>query len=376
MRIGIDYTSAVRQQAGIGRYTRGLIGALAELDHETRYVLFSAGRDPSRRAWPANYALRALPFSDRHLAILWQRLQLPLPVETFTGRLDLYHSPDFVLPPVWRARTILTVHDLSFMRYPACFSRPLLDYLMRKVPPAVERADAILADSESTRHDLIELLHMAADRVTVVYPAVEPHFRPDEDESALATTLARYGIQRPYLLGVGTLQPRKNFGLLIRAYHALRASRGIPHRLVIAGGQGWLFDEIHDTIRSLHLGEQVHLTGFVADEDLPALYRGAALFAFPSLYEGFGIPVLEAMACGVPVVTSAASSLPEAAGDAALLVDPNDVDALTEALWRVLDDSALRNALRARGFEQIKRFSWAESARRLRAIYHAVGNGG
>jgi glycosyltransferase involved in cell wall biosynthesis len=376
MRVGIDYTAAVRQQAGIGRYTRGLIAALAELDHETRYVLFSAGRDPSGRAWPANFRWRALPLTDRHLSLLWQRLRVPLPVEAFTGRLDLFHSPDFVLPPVARARTVLTVHDLSFMRYPECSSKPLLDYLMRSVPPAVRRADAILADSESTRRDLVELLQVEPERITVVYPGVEPHFCPGGDDAAVPATLARYGIRRPYLLGVGTLQPRKNFCLLIRAYHALRQQRRIPHQLVIAGGRGWLFDEIHDTIRTLYLEEQVQLTGFVADGDLPALYRGADVFAFPSLYEGFGIPVLEAMACGTPVVTSTASSLPEAAGEAALLVDPNDVDALTEALWRVIEDSALRNALCARGFEQVKRFSWAESARRLQAVYYAVGNGG
>lgn len=376
IRVGIDYTAAVRQQAGIGRYTRGLIGALAALDRETSYVLLSAGRDPSGRRWPPNFRQCALPLTDRHLSILWQRLRLPLPVEAFTGRLNLFHSPDFVLPPVARARTVLTVHDLSFLHYPECSSKPLLAYLLCSVPPAVRRADAILADSESTRRDLVELLQVDEERITVIYPGVEPHFAPNGDDGALQAILARYGIRRPYLLSVGTLQPRKNFVRLIRAYHALREERHIPHQLVIAGGRGWLFDEIHATIASLRLEEQVRLTGFVADEHLPALYRGAELFAFPSLYEGFGIPVLEAMACGTPVVTSTTSSLPEAAGEAALLVPPNDVDALTEALWCALDDSALRNALRARGFEQVKRFSWAESARRLRAVYYATAKGG
>lgn len=376
MRVGIDYTAAVRQQAGIGRYTRGLIGALAALDRETSYVLLSAGRDRSGRRWPVNFRQRALPLSDRHLALLWQRLRLPLPVEAFTGKLDLFHSPDFVLPPVARARAVLTVHDLSFLRYPECFSKPLLAYLLHSVPPAVRRADAILADSESTRRDLVELLQVDEERIAVIYPGVEPHFGPAGDEAALRAILARYGLRQPYLLSVGTLQPRKNFVRLIRAYHALRQERRIPHQLVIAGGRGWLSDEIHATIAALRLEGQVRLTGFVADEHLPALYQGAALFAFPSLYEGFGIPVLEAMACGAPVVTSTVSSLPEAAGEAALLVDPNDVDALTEALWRALDDDALRNALRARGFEQVKRFSWAESARRLRAVYYATAKGG
>ncbi|MBC7239779.1 MAG: glycosyltransferase, partial [Chloroflexi bacterium] len=199
MRIAIDYTSAVRQKAGIGRYTRGLANALAEVDHETTYILLSAGRDRTERAWPANFYRRALPLSDRHLAILWQRLRLPLPVELLTGRIDLFHSPDFTLPPVWRARTVLTIHDLSFMRCPECFSKPLLDYLLASVPRAVRRADFILADSASTRHDLAELLGVLPERMAVAYPGVEAHFAPVEDAATLEARLARYGVERPYL---------------------------------------------------------------------------------------------------------------------------------------------------------------------------------
>ncbi|MBC7315226.1 MAG: glycosyltransferase family 4 protein [Chloroflexi bacterium] len=175
---------------------------------------------------------------------------------------------------------------------------------------------------------------------------------------------------------MGTLQPRKNFVRLIRAYHLLRERHSIPHRLVIAGAKGWLFEEIEETIRDLHLEEWVKVTGFIPDEDLPALYQGADLFAFPSLYEGFGIPVLEALACGTPVVTSNTSSMPEAAGDAALLVDPRDVEAIAEALWRLLEDASLRNALRARGFEQVRRFSWVASARTVCTIYRHLIEGG
>ncbi len=376
MRVAIDYTAAVRQRAGIGRYTRGLVSALAEMDRETAYVLLSAGRGAEEGPWPANFSRRILPLSDRHLAILWQRVRLPLPVELFTGRVDVFHSPDFTLPPVWRARTVVTIHDLSFIRHPECFSKPLLEYLLASVPRAVRRADFLLADSASTRQDLIELLGAAPERVAVVYPGVEAHFGPAEDAARLEACLARYAVRRPYILGVGTLQPRKNFARLIRAYHLLRQRHGIPHRLVIAGAKGWLFEEIEETIRTLRLEEWVQITGFIPDEDLPALYQGADVFAFPSLYEGFGIPVLEALACGTPVVASNTSSLPEAAGEAALLVDPEDVEALAEALWRLLVDSPLRNALRARGFEQVKRFSWAGSAQKVRSIYRHLVEGG
>jgi glycosyltransferase involved in cell wall biosynthesis len=371
-RIGIDYTSAVRQHAGIGRYTRGLIGALAQTDTQNDYVLISAGRDPERKRWPANFSLRELPLTDRHLAILWQRLRLPLPVELITGRVQIFHSPDFVLPPVWRATTVLTVHDLSFMRYPECSSPPLLDYMMRAVPPSVRRADVLLADSEATRQDLVELLNVPPEKIHVIYPGVEPGFAPERDPAALRRVRERYGIQRPYILGLGTLQPRKNFQRLIEAYALLRGRHGLTHQLVIGGGKGWLYETIYATIETLGLKSDIVLPGFVRDEDLPALYTGADLFAFPSLYEGFGIPVLEAMACGTPVVTATASSLPEVAGDAALLVPPEDVEALADALWRALEDSALRQTLVQRGAAQVARFKWEYSARRLMDVYSSL----
>jgi len=368
MRVGIDYTAAVRQGGGIGRYTRNLIGALARLDRENRYVLYSAGRDPKRGAWPPNFRSRSLPLTDRHLAIIWQRLRLPIPVEIITGPVDIVHSPDFVLPCVWRAQKVLTVHDLSFMRYPECSSTALLEYLMRSVPPSVARADLILADSDSTRRDVIELLKVEPARVRVVYAGVEERFSAPRAEYDHDEDLARYGIEWPYILGLGTLNPRKNFVRLIRAYGQLR-ERGVEHHLVIGGAPGWLYQDIYDTIDELHLGEQVTMTGFVADEDLPALYRGADLFAFPSLYEGFGIPVLEAMACGTPVVTSDTSSLPEVAADAALMVSPFDVEALADALWRVLDDGALRERLVRRGYQRAERFTWEGAAGTLLEAY-------
>lgn len=374
MRIGIDYTSAVRQGGGIGRYTRGLVGALAALDRENRYVLYAATSGLERRhapagPWPANFNLRALPLTDRHLAILWQRLRLPVPVEVVTGRVDLFHSPDFVLPPVWRARTALTVHDLSFLRCPECSSPPLLEYLLRSVPPSVRRADLILADSESTREDLVELLHVPEECIRVVYPGVEERLQAPVEEADVARVLARYGLRRPYLLGLGTLQPRKNFSRLIRAYHLLRQERRVPHLLVIAGGRGWLDDDIYATIEALGLHEEVRITGFVEDHDLPALYAGADAFAFPSLYEGFGIPILEAMACGTPVVTANVSSMPEAGGDAALYVAPEDVEGLAEALWRLIDDRALVDDLVRRGRARVGEFSWRAAAQSLLAAY-------
>lgn len=367
-RIAIDYTSAIQQRAGIGRYTRHLITALAALDHTTRYVLFSAGRDPLPPAWPANFTRRELPISDRYLSIIWQRLRLPLPVELFTGQVDVYHSPDFVLPPFIRARKVLTVHDLSFIRYPECSSPALLQYLVHFVPPSVRRADYLLADSLSTKHDLIDLLGIPEERVTVVYAGYDPRFHPQPQAKDRAVH-EQYGINGHYILALGTLQPRKNFTTLIRAYNLLVHEHHIPHKLVIGGGKGWLYDDIFATVQELGLGERVVFPGFVADEHLPALYRGADLFAFPSLYEGFGIPVLEAMGCGTPVVTSNTSSLPEVAGDAAICVDPQDSAALADAIWHALSDDTLRQTLRQRGLERVKLFTWEKAAIALLEVY-------
>jgi len=374
MRIGIDYTAAVRQGAGIGRFCRGLIGALTELDQSNHYVVWSGGRAPAEPAWPDNYRRVALPITDRHLALIWQRLRLPLPVEWITGRLDLYHSPDFVLPPVRRARTLLTVHDLSFMRHPECSSPALYDYLINAVPRSVARADMVLADSAHTQRDVIELLGVPAERTRVVYAGLEPTFVHVPDGPARRAALARYGIEPPYILGVGTLQPRKNFGRLIAAYQLVRERHKLPHRLVIAGGKGWLYEDILTATREA--GDAVLLSGYVDDSDLPALYSAADLFAFPSLYEGFGIPLLEAMGCGTPVLTSRASSLPEVAGDAALLVEPNDIESIAAGLWQLLSDETLRQQLVQRGHERTQRFTWAAAAQELLAAYqqcHVMG---
>ena len=375
MRIGVDYTAAVRQKAGIGRYARSLIRALARLDHENAYVLLSAGKEQDGEPWPANFCLRTLPLTDRHLSILWQKLRLPLPVEWLTGRLDLFHSPDFVLPPVRRARTVLTIHDLSFLRHPDCSSPALLEYLMSAVPRSVARADLVLADSQSTQRDLIELMGVDAARIRVVYPAVDETF-VRSDQAGVAAVRARYQIDGPYILSLGTLQPRKNYVRLIEAFGMLKETSGIPHRLVIGGGPGWLYEPIYETIERLGLQAEVRMLGYVDEGDLPALYTGADVFAFPTLYEGFGIPVLEAMACGTPVVASNTSSLPEAAGDAALLVSPTDTEAMAEAIGLAIDDADLRAHLVQSGLMQCQRFSWTASARELHSAYMELLHGG
>ncbi len=383
MRIGLDVTAAVQQGGGIGRYTRELLRALAAADSHHIYRLFFASPwRPRQRPQPLpplgpNFHLTALPFHDIWLARIWHRAQAPIPVELITGPLDLFHSPDFVLPPVRRGTpTLLTVHDLSFVRDPGSAAPTLLTYLNTVVPRSVARADHILADSQATKADLIELYRTPAEKITVLYSGVDEVFRPVTDPATLAAARARYGLgDAPFIFAISTLQPRKNFVRLIQAFARLPQSLISNLQLVIAGGQGWLFDSIFIEVERLGLKDRVRFPGFVADADLPALYSAARVLAYPSLYEGFGLPLLEAMACGTPVVTSTAACLPEVAGDAALLVNPYDVDALAEALACAVSDEALRAGLIAKGFARAREFRWEQSAQKLLDLYQQMADG-
>lgn len=383
MRIGIDYTAAVRQSAGIGRYTRNLIRALAELDTENRYTLFVAGgwRDGDGLGpWPSNFRVRSVPLSDRWMHILWQRLRLPIQIQAVTGPLDLFHSPDFVLPPVGRTPAILTVHDLSFLRVPECYVPAFRKYLEGAVSRSVRRAEIILADSESTRRDLLELLAVEPSRVAVLYPGVELRFRAVRDAELLDRVRMRYGLPGLFVLGLSTLQPRKNFRGLVEGFCRLVRERSSPDefkdlQLVIVGEKGWMYEDTYAAVAQDGLEDRVHFAGFVEDVDLPAVYSLAAAFAFPTFYEGFGLPALEAMACGTPVVAADNSSLPEVVGDAGLLVDAGDPDALAGALAQLLTDEGLRANLRTAGPRQARLFTWEAAARQLLGVYQSHGKG-
>lgn len=372
LRIGIDFTSASRERAGIGRYARELIRALSRLDHIHRYVLFvprDAHPDLLRFDWSHNFTIRRAPLTERYLAALWHRARVPLPIEGFIGAVDVFYSPDFLLPPTFAARKLVTVHDLSYVRVPECFPVPLLNYLNRAVPPSLARADLILADAASTQNDLVEVYRVPREKIRVLYSGVESRFCPDVSAESRARVRALTR-GKPYILSVGTLQPRKNYTRLIHAFSSLQSLIS-NLQLVIAGGRGWMYEEIFETVSRLHLQDRVLFLDFVADEDLPALYAEALLFVYPSLYEGFGLPVAEAMACGTPVVCSNTSSLPEVAGDAALYFDPRDVDDIARTLYRALTDTTLRATLRARGLARVQQFTWERSARAL--LEHLVG---
>jgi glycosyltransferase involved in cell wall biosynthesis len=371
-------TAGVNQGAGVGRATRETVEALAALPEPPALTLFY-GRERTAVAeagvaWLADLAARRpwvrrrrLPLSPRWTSFLWLRHRLPLPVEAVTGPVDALLAPDFVAPPAARARTVVTVHDLSYLTVPQYADPGLRQYLATAVPRSLRRAAHVVAVSEATRRDIIAHLGLPPGRVTTVYNGVDPRFRP-LDPAARAATRARLGLPERFILTVGTIEPRKNHVGLLRAFVRLAAAQP-DLSLLIGGRRGWLDGPIFEEAARLGLGERVRFLGAVPDADLPALLGAASVFAFPSWYEGFGLPPLEAMACGTPVVTSNASSLPEVVGEAGLLVDPGDDAALAAALGRALTDEALRADLARRGPDRAARFTWAATARRLLEVF-------
>jgi glycosyltransferase involved in cell wall biosynthesis len=374
LRIGIDYTAAVKQQGGIGRFVRGLVDGLAGVDQFNEYLLLCFLRGKERREIPAtqtsNFRERLIPIPERIMAILWHRFSLPIPVDIATGQVDVFHAPNFVLPPLRHGASVLTIHDLSFLLHPECHEESLRSYLEKAVPVSMARADVITTDSHSARNELICLLDADPERVEVVYGGVDDRFRPMEREwELLSATRQRFGINYPFILNVGIIEPRKNLVNLVQAYQRLKTRLRLGHRLVIAGSKGWLYSDVFRKVRDLHLEDDVVFLGYVPEEDLPALFNLADLFVYPSLYEGFGLPVVEAMACGTPVVTSNTSSLPEVVGEAGLMVPPADIDALENAMERGLCDLALRDKLKIDGVQQAAKFSWRRAAESLLRVY-------
>lgn len=374
MRIAIDYTPGIVQRAGIGRYTRNLVQALIEADHTDQFTLFSSERATSTYPFPraANVRPRVVGVGNRNATIIWQRLNLPLPAELVMGRADVLHGPDYILPPALNTPRVVTIHDLAFLTNPECALPSLVEYLTRVTPRAIRRADRVIAVSQRTADDLVERLRVPREKIRVIHLGVDSAFNPGRDPTQEERLRKRLGITQPFLLAVGTIEPRKNYEGLIAAFaRATRMPDG-PPLLVIVGRKGWLYDGVFAAVDTYDVRDRVLFLDFVADGDLPTLYHAAKALAMPSIYEGFGIPVVEAMASGTPVICSDTGPLPEIAGDAARLVPVGDVDALANGLRDLFADDTMRQTLRERGLARARLFSWTDAARKHLEVYREV----
>lgn len=365
MRIIVDYTSAIRQTAGIGRITQELIRHFPWQEAGLELSLFVSGQEKSSISQVQGANLHFTPFRERDMTRLWHRAHCPFPrVEWFSGgKAEMFHATDFVLPPSSAPCQILTVHDLAFWKYQNLSVPSLAHYLETVVPRSVARADFIFADSHSTARDLHDLLKVSNDRIAVVPGGVDLRaFARVTDGKTLKETRSRYGIgDAPYILALSTIQPRKNFNRLVGAF--ARISDDYPDTMLVIGGKrGWNYRDLFARVMDLGLQDRVLFPGFIEDLDLPALYSGALLFAYPSLYEGFGMPILEAMACGTPVLTGSNSSLAEAGGPGALYADVLNEEYIADGLEKILSDPNLRREMIAAGTSHAARMSWERSA--------------
>ena len=371
MTVYVDVSSAVHSKAGLGRYAQNLVRELRPLLGE-RLGLFqnSLGKRGPLSGCEGNVvAGTCLGYKPWRMAV-WLAHALGCSMDRLLPGATLFHATEHLLPFLKQMPTVLTVHDLIFEHLPQ-YHKPLnYHYLRRTMPLYCRQATAIIAVSEATRADLLRLYDLPPAKVTVIPEAAAAHFQPPSSD-AVQVVRAAYGLPLRYVLAVGTIEPRKNLRRLVQACHPLLRDDLID-AVVLVGGLGWMYQGFFEYLETLPWRERIVLPGYVADEDLPAVYGGALLMAQPSLYEGFGLPVLEAMACGSPVCASNASSLPEVGGDAAQYFDPRDMAGMTAVLAKVARDEDLRHLMRRRGLERATRFAWRRTAERTIALYEQV----
>ncbi len=368
--IGIDASRAIiTQRTGTEHYSASLIEALTRLPEakQFRFKLYANMASAAEAAdklgfpLPANWRVRAIP-----LRRLWTHIRLS--AEMLQRSPDVLFVPSHVVP-IWHPRrTIVTIHDLGYIEYPQAHTRASRLYLHLSTFFSARTASHVIAISEATKHDLVKHYGVRPDKISVIYHGRDPIFAPVTDQQKLSDAAARYGVSAPYCIHVGTLQPRKNLGLLVEAWGMLRERMEQPPQLLLAGKRGWLYNSLFESVQSRDLSHLIRFADYVDRDDLPVLYSGAAALTFPSLYEGFGLPPLEAMSCGTPVLASTATSIPEVVGYGGLLLDPHDPTAWADAIQRLISDPGLQAELHRKGLERATHFTWERTARQTLSV--------
>lgn len=370
MRIAIDARKL--RDYGIGTYVRNLLRHLARIDRSTEYVLFTQ---------PADIELGS-ELGENFRAVVERagaysvREQLTIPMDLRRERIDLFHAPHYVLPPLTPCKSVVTIHDCIHLRFPQYLPNSFAyAYARSSLWVATHRASRVLTVSEASKRDILRYFHVPEAKIDVIYNAIDDRLGEPLRDEEIGQVRERYQLNDPFVLYAGNIKPHKNLERLIEAFHMLRRGGLEQVKLLIIGDEVSQYATLRRAVHRHKLHKHVRFFGFVPDKTLAALYRLASVFVFPSLYEGFGLPPLEAMASGTPVITSNVSSLPEVVGDAALLIDPYDSAEIANAVRRVLTEPALAADLRQRGLARVKDFSWERSVARVRDIYQEVLSG-
>ncbi len=367
MRVAIDARKL--HDFGIGTYTRNLLRHLARIDRDTEYVLLCHQPDLGIGAQLGTNFRTVLEPSPNYSI----REQIHLPWLLHRERPDVFHAPHYVMPPAVFCRSLVTIHDCIHLAFPQYLpSRAAYVYARASMWSAAHRSRRILTVSEASKRDIIRFLNVPPEKIVVVYNAIDERFRVTPSEEAIARVRERYQLDHPFVLYVGNIKPHKNLVRLIEAFDRLRKCGFDELTLLIIGDEISKLPSLRRAVHSHKLHKHVRFLGHLPDDTLAILYRLAAVFVFPSLSDGFGLPPIEAMACGAPVVTSNVSSLPEVTGGAAVLVDPYDIESIADGIARVLSDPALREELRVKGIARALEFSWERSVSRTREIYQEV----
>jgi glycosyltransferase involved in cell wall biosynthesis len=370
MRIGIDARKL--HDFGIGTYIRNLLRQLARQDRRTEFVVFCRAEDRETLASLGENFRPVVEAAPNYS--MAEQIRIPLAIRR--EGVTLYHAPHYVLPPLIRCPSVVTIHDCIHLMFPQYLpNRLALEYARTSISLAARRATRVLTVSESSKRDILRFVATESDKITVIYNAYDERFGVEPREEDVVRVRERYQLHDEFVLYAGNVKPHKNLERLIIAFDLVR-KRGLDHlKLVLIGDEISRYSALRRAVHQHQLHKYVRFLGYLPEETLAVMYRLAGLFVFPSLYEGFGLPPLEAMASGTPVVTSNVSSLPEVAGDAAILADPHDPHAIADGIYRLLTDEQLRRDLRLKGLARARQFSWEESVKRVRAIYEEVASG-